>query len=102
VQSIPSAPERKEDPLLEIEQAVGRALQRILDLEARLEEAVRRAEGLDEVLTDVSSGEQKPTVLVDRVNELEAENQQLNDRLARAREGVERLLARIRFLEDQR
>jgi hypothetical protein len=90
------------DPLLDLEQAVGRALQRIHHLEARLAEAGRRAEELDQVLLDVSGGEQKPTVLVDRLNALEAENQELRGRLARGREGVERLLARIRFLEDQR
>jgi hypothetical protein len=97
-----NAPEGKEDPLLGLEQAVGRALQRIRELEARLGEAERRAEELDDVLLDVSGGEQKPTVLVDRVNRLEAENQELLERLAQGREGVERLLARIRFLEDQR
>jgi hypothetical protein len=92
----------EEDPLLGLEQAVGRALQRIRELESRLGEAERRAEELDRVLLDVSGGEHKPTMLVDRVGALEAENLELRDRIARGREGVERLLARIRFLEDQR
>ena len=92
----------KGDPLLGLEQAVGRALRRIHELESRLDEAERRAQELDRVLMEVSGGGQKPTVLVDRVGALEAENQELRDRLARGREGVERLLSRIRFLEDQR
>jgi hypothetical protein len=36
------------------------------------------------------------------VAELEEENDLLKDRIREGREGVERLLARIRFLEDQR
>jgi predicted RNase H-like nuclease (RuvC/YqgF family) len=97
-----SAGNPTQDPLLGLEHAVGRALHRIRDLESRLGEAERRAAELDHVLLDVSGGEQRPTVLLDRVNALEAENEELRGRLARGREGVERLLARIRFLEAQR
>jgi hypothetical protein len=36
-----------------------------------------------------------------RLNRLEAENRDLHERIARGREAVERLIARIRFLENQ-
>jgi hypothetical protein len=37
-----------------------------------------------------------------RLRELENENLELRDRLGRGRDTVERLVARLRFLEDQR
>jgi hypothetical protein len=81
---------------------VGRALQRIRELETRLAEAERRATDLDQVLFDVSGGEVQPTLFVDRLRALELENDDLRERLAQGRAGIERLLAKIRFLEEQR
>ena len=46
-------------------------------------------------------GEQDPGALVERLTDLESRNRELNERLEEGREGVERLLARIRFLEEQ-
>src|SRR5262245_59407386 len=89
-------------PLLEVEQAVERALARIRELEAGLAEAEGRAAELDGLLADVSAGGEKPSALLDRTRALEAENEDLRDRRARGRAGVERLLARLRFIEEQR
>jgi uncharacterized coiled-coil protein SlyX len=89
-------------PLLEVEQAVERALARIQELEARLAEAEGRAAELDGLLTDVTAGGERPSALLDRARALEAENEDLRDRLARGRAGVERLLARLRFIEERR
>jgi hypothetical protein len=90
------------DALRRLEQVVARALQRIRDLESRLAEAERRATDLDQVLFDVTGGDLEPTVFVDSLRGLREENEQLRERLARGRDGVERLLAKIRFLEEQR
>src|SRR5687767_7598344 len=99
--SVDSAP-GEQDPLRRLEAAVGRALDRIGELEARLGEAERRATDLDQVLFDITGGDLRPTVLVDSLRALESENEELKRRLAGGRGGVERLLAKIRFLEDQR
>ncbi len=40
--------------------------------------------------------------LLTRLKRLEDENFDLRERIERGREGVERLLARVRFLENQR
>jgi hypothetical protein len=90
------------DPLEQLEQAVEKALVRIRDLETRLGDAERRATALDQVFTTAAGGEERPSVLMDRVKQLEAENEDMKERLARGLESVERLLARIRFLEEQR
>jgi predicted RNase H-like nuclease (RuvC/YqgF family) len=88
--------------MLRLDGAVERALERIRELEERLEGAEERARDLDGLLAHMSGGELPPTALLDRVRALEGENADLRRRLSGGREGVERLLAKIRFLEDQR
>jgi hypothetical protein len=90
------------DELIRLEQAVGRAVARIRDLEGRLEASERRVRDLDQVLSGVTGGDVGPSVLVDSVRALEAENADLRRRLGGGREGIERLLSKIRFLEEQR
>jgi hypothetical protein len=85
-----------------LERAVARALQRVAALEARAADAEARAYALDQVLFEVTGGEIRPTVMLDRMDALRARNEALEARLARGGGGVERLLARIRFLEEQR
>jgi chromosome segregation ATPase len=81
---------------------VARALERIRQLESQLREAQRRSGELDAVLGRITSGELPPSSLLDRLRELESENSDLRARLAGGRERVERMLAKIRFLEEQR
>jgi hypothetical protein len=90
------------DPLGRLEEALDRALARIRELEAGLADAHSRARELDDALKGVTGGELEPSVLMDRVGALEGENEELRSRLAQGREGIERLLARIRFIEERR
>lgn len=72
----------------------------------RLRREVSRAETqgaeLDEMLRGVTAGEESPRKMIDRLHVLEEENRDLRERLFEGRTSVDRLLARIQFLEDQR
>lgn len=81
------------------------ALRRLLDeydaLRTRAEAADNRVRELELALRNVSAGEIDPVALAERTRELEAENRDLLDRLGRARESVQRILARMRFTEEE-
>jgi predicted RNase H-like nuclease (RuvC/YqgF family) len=85
-----------------LESAVARAVARLGALDREVERQRRRAEHLDRLLTRIAGGELDASGLTERLEALEAENQLLHARMAEAREGAGRLLARIRFLEEQR
>jgi hypothetical protein len=56
---------------------------------------------LEELLRRFTAHEVEPGDTVSRLRELEAENADLRSRVDQARAGVERLLAKVRFLENQ-
>ncbi len=84
-----------------LEKAVEASVARVQELGREV--AVARAERrrLEEHLQRFTSGEENPSDLLSRLQHLQDENRVLLDRLKRGREGVEKLLARIRFLEEQ-
>lgn len=88
--------------LREMERAVGGALERLRSLRARAEEAESRERDLQELLRRFTGDPEEAGRLLGRMRALQEENADLRERLARGREGVERILARLRFLEDQR
>jgi hypothetical protein len=53
------------------------------------------------LLKGVTSGEAGPREMIAKLHILEEENRDLRRRLEEGREGVDRLLAQIRFLEEQ-
>lgn len=67
------------------------------DHTARAEGRVRDLEGL---LARFARGEEDPAGLARRLEGLREENDELRRRLTEGAEGVDRLLARIRFLEE--
>ncbi len=91
-----------QDDLRELEGAVERALAELARLRARAGEAERRCADLEELLTRFQVGDENPVAMKERLTRLEAENHDLHERIGRGREAVERLLGRIRFLEDQK
>ncbi|MGD2069159.1 MAG: hypothetical protein PVI57_10840 [Gemmatimonadota bacterium] len=93
-----SAPEA----LRELEAAVHRTLERVGDLERLLQSERARCTGLEELLWSFQEGEEDPAAMKERLEALQEENADMKERLQKGREAVERLLARIRFLEDQR
>lgn len=87
-------------------QTLDGAVGAVLDEIARLRAAVRERDGrireAESLLAQMSEGEESPVRMRRRLDELEAENVELRARLEEGREGVARLLAKIRFLEEQR
>ena len=93
---------RGREALVRLQNAVEQAVVGNRELTVRLRASEEKARELDGLLKRISGGEIEPGQFVDRMRVLEEENSDLRTRLERGREGVERLLARIRFLEEQR
>jgi predicted RNase H-like nuclease (RuvC/YqgF family) len=85
----------------DLEAAVGRALEEIERLRRRADESDRRCAELETLLGNFQAGDENPAAMKSRLTRLETENRDLHERIGRGRETVERLLARMRFLEDQ-
>ena len=88
--------------LHELDRAVGGAVERLRSLRARAEGAEARARDLEELLRRFTGDPEEAGRLLGRLRAMEAENADLRARLGKGREGVERMLARLRFLEEQR
>jgi hypothetical protein len=82
--------------------AVERALERVSQMQDRLRVAEGRRDELEGLLAKMADGSANPAEMLTRLKSLEIENADLARRLDDGREGVERLLAKIRFLEEQR
>ena len=85
-----------------LERAVSKALARIDELFTRAQEAEARSAELAEIVRRFTGDKPGADRLLTRLSHLETENSDLRTRVDRGREGVERLLARVRFLEDQK
>lgn len=88
--------------LAPLETAVERALEEVRTIRERAAQAEARAERNEQLLRQFVDGREDPGALASRVAELEAENEGLRARIEQGREGVDRILASIRFLEDRR
>lgn len=87
--------------LSELEAAVEAAVARIEAMEEELREVRGRASKLEELLERFRDGDARPEEMAQRLETLEEENRTLVGRLERGRASVERLLSRIRFLEER-
>ena len=85
-----------------LELAVRRLLDDHEEWRRRAEAAARRVRELDAALRDVTDGALDPVELKRRVEVLETRNAELRQRLDKARESVDRILARLQFLEEDR
>ena len=93
------AMERK--ALSEVEGAVGRLLDEMDRLKQRTVRAETRVRDVEALLRRFTRGDDDPAQLQRRTGELQAENEDLRSRIEEGREVVDRLLARIRYLEEQ-
>ena len=85
-----------------LEEAVYRALAELRAARDTAKEAEERARRSEQLMRQLVEGRQDPAALADRVAQLEAENEDLRDRIGRGREAVDGILASIRFLEERR
>lgn len=85
-----------------LEEAIDRLIEELRAARQEAEAARERASRGDELLRQFADGKQDPAALAERAKDLEAQNEELRDRIRRGREGVDRILASIRFLEDRR
>ena len=84
-----------------LERAVGHTLDRLGSLRGRVARSEEKSAELEELLRQFTGNEVEPGQIVARLRVLEEENSELRSRVDEARAGIERLLAKIRFLEDQ-
>jgi predicted nuclease with TOPRIM domain len=85
-----------------LEGAVGRALDELARATARAEAAEARCTELGKLMKRFTGDEGEAGRLLTRLQRLEEENADLRSRVERGRAGVDRLLAKVRFLENQR
>lgn len=88
--------------LSRLDEAVGSVLQRLERMEERLRASEERRRELDELLEEFRTGDADPMEVSQRAQRLAEENEALRRRLEEGRVVVERIRARIRFLEEQR
>lgn len=100
-----SADDRVGEPargaLARLDEVVGNLLARAEVHRARAREAEERSRELETLLRRFADGDENPAGLQTRISELRKENEDLKARVRKGRDQVERLLARIRFLEEQ-
>jgi predicted RNase H-like nuclease (RuvC/YqgF family) len=84
-----------------LESAVAQALERLAHMGRRVQAAEAKSAELDEVVRRFTGDQGESGRILSRLRYLEEENADLRRRLAEGRAGIERLLAKVRFLENQ-
>lgn len=84
-----------------LEGAVKQLLGTVDDLTARVEAAEQKSAELNETMQKYAGAPEAAGEVLTRLQALEAENEDLRQRLAQGREGIDRVLARVRFVENQ-
>ncbi len=92
-------PER--EALAALEHAVGQALDRLERMSRRVQAAEAKSAELGEVVRRFTGDEGEAGRILSRLRHLESANADLEGRLAEGRAGIDRLLSKIRFLENQ-
>ena len=84
-----------------LEGAVTAALDQIERLKGEVARMQTQGEALEGLLKGVTSGEEGPREMIDKLHILEEENRDLRIRLDQGRMAVDRILARVKFLEEK-
>ncbi len=85
-----------------VEGSIGRLVDALARARTGMAQARVEKERTEALLREFSEGGRDPAALSARVAELEAENAELRGRLERGSRRVDRILASIRFMEDNR
>ncbi len=89
-------------PFRDLSAAVEKALRELKRLREKASRVEVKNSELEELLKGIASGTESPAEMAHNEKMLSNENQDLRARLDQGRESVDRLLTRIRFLEEQR
>lgn len=89
------------EALDELEGVVRQVLAQLEAMTRRAETAEREGAELNETMRRLTGDPDESRNLLSRLSQLEEENDDLRTRLDDGRAGVERLIARIRFLENR-
>lgn len=84
-----------------LEGAVDRALDRLTSMTQRVQSAEAKSAELSELVKRFTGDDAEAGRMLTRLKRLETENGDLRRRLDEGRAGVERMIARISFLENQ-
>lgn len=79
---------------------IDRVLREHMALEEELRSTRARRDEVEELLQRMTTGEESPARMAERLEVLSAENEDLRRRLSEGRATAERLLARVRYLEE--
>ena len=93
------APERQ--ALSRLEAVAERLLEERAAVADQAREAEDRVKELKTLLSEFPEGKVDMVILEKAITRLRDQNAELKGRMAEGREGVERILSRIRFLENQ-
>ena len=85
-----------------LEEVVGRLIEDRRRLDEHVQQTDARVRDLEGLLRRFTKGETDPASLQAKIARLEAENEALRERMRQGREGVDRLLSRVRFLDERR
>jgi predicted nuclease with TOPRIM domain len=88
--------------LKRLEGAVSKTLAQLAEARLHADNVEKRCAELEEVVSRFTKEHGTANLVLTRLRFLEKENADLRTRLEKGRDGVERLLARVRFLEGQR
>jgi len=89
------------DSLKRLDKAVGRLIAALDKERARAKEASGRVKELEKLLKRFEKKGVDPAALSGTVDTLRKENKVLRSKMNKGRESAERLLARVRFLEEK-
>ena len=88
------------ETLDELERAVNVLVEHYASLTEMLEAAEQRNQKLNELVKQHVGSDAEPDSFVRRYRKLERENTDLKARIEEGKAGIDRALARIRFIED--
>ena len=81
--------------------AVTAALEQVEQLRGEVVRMHAQGEALEGLLKGGTSGEVGPREMIEQLQILEEENRDLRTRLDQGRAGVDRILARVKFMEEK-
>jgi len=84
-----------------LETAVTAALDQVEQLRSEADRMHTQGEALEGLLKGVTSGKDGPREMIEKLKILEEEKRDLRSRLDEGRAGVDRILARVKFLEEK-